>query len=377
MMETQGSVNTLNGDHRAHQELLGAYALGAVGQDEARALAAHVAGCPACRAELTRLRFAAMVLPLTIDERVPPPNSRHRLEARLMREINGPNVEARPASPAPFASFDSGGRSIPPSAPAPPVAPHQDASPEPRDYPTWPARVEPVRRDRRDRQTWPDWPERPDWRAQPGQFGQPPAPPTPPTPSVSSVPPFPAWPVWSGAAAPPAAPPTPPGLGPGPGLAQGPGSSRSRRSPLAWITAVAVLVLVSAGLLVWNLDLRRDLDDRETAETADTIALQAAQSTAGARATMTYLNEADVAGVMVIALYGAPPPPENEVYQLWLVHDSVVIPFGIFDPTTAQCAVTLPDPSAYQQLVITREPGPFGSPSAVGPTIFVAPLGAA
>jgi len=127
-------------------------------------------------------------------------------------------------------------------------------------------------------------------------------------------------------------------------------------------------------LLVWNLDLRRDLDDRETTDTAETIALQAAQSAAGARATMTYLNDADV---MVIALYGTPPPPPNEVYQLWLVHDTVVIPFGIFDPTTAQCAVTLPDPSAYQQVVITLEPGPFGSPSAVGPTIFVAPLGTA
>jgi len=141
--------------------------------------------------------------------------------------------------------------------------------------------------------------------------------------------------------------------------------------PLAWLATAALLVVTAAGLLAWNLDLRRDLDARQAPET---VALEAAEAEGDANATMTYLDDEDV---MVIALHGAPPPAENEVYQLWLVHDTVVIPFGIFDPATAECAVTLPDPAAYQQLVITREPGPFGSPSAVGPTILVAPLGTA
>jgi hypothetical protein len=51
--------------HEEAQELLGAYALDAVGADEAALVAAHVQGCPRCTAELAELREVAAMLAST------------------------------------------------------------------------------------------------------------------------------------------------------------------------------------------------------------------------------------------------------------------------------------------------------------------------
>ena len=74
-------------DHEYYQDLLGAYALGAVTEEEWRAVAAHAVACEACRAEVARLRAAAQALPLAVEDREPPPALRDRIQAAVLRDL--------------------------------------------------------------------------------------------------------------------------------------------------------------------------------------------------------------------------------------------------------------------------------------------------
>jgi hypothetical protein len=78
--------------HVEVDELLGAYALGAVSELEATTVREHLAGCLECSSNLQRLAAVAAVLPLAVDQ-VEPPAS---LRRRVMAEVNG---EAEPESP--------------------------------------------------------------------------------------------------------------------------------------------------------------------------------------------------------------------------------------------------------------------------------------
>jgi anti-sigma-K factor RskA len=64
-------------------ELLPAYALSALDDDEAALVAAHLTGCPACRAELQAFHELAGDLALIAPEATPSPHVRRRLLARV------------------------------------------------------------------------------------------------------------------------------------------------------------------------------------------------------------------------------------------------------------------------------------------------------
>lgn len=239
--------------HQTLRELLGAYALGAVSNDERQTVAAHLATCAECRAELISTRIAVDALPLSLDERMPSPALRDRLEAVIQ----------------------------PPAASG------------------WGATV-----------------------PRPGA--------EPPIPRRSNVR------QW-----------------------------RQRVAP--WAAAAVLLLAVSLGSLAWNVQLRRELDQRETVQT---IALQPDQAVAGADARMSYMAES---GVVVVTLENAPPLDPGEVYQLWLYEGDTPQPFGVFAPGSDRCALTV-DPAQYQTLAITAEPGPVGMPQPTTNPIFVAPI---
>lgn len=243
--------------HESLRELLGAYALGAVSDDERQRVAAHLATCAECRAELGALRIAVDALPLSLDALTPPPALRDRLQAAIESSASGDPGVATPAA----------------------ASRHGDQ---------------------------------------------------PPAPIVTTITPW-----------------------------------RQRVAP--WAAAAAVLLAVSLGMLAWNLQLRDELDRRETVQT---IALQPDQAGAGADARMSYMAES---GVGVVTLENAPPLDPGEVYQLWLFEGDTPQPFGVFDPATARCAVAA-DPKQYQMLAITAEPGPVGMPQPTSNPIFVAPI---
>ena len=79
-------------DHRDWRLSLGAFALGDLPPDERAAIAAHIEGCPECRAELRELEGVAALLPLADPARIegppvrPPADLGARIEAQIAAE---------------------------------------------------------------------------------------------------------------------------------------------------------------------------------------------------------------------------------------------------------------------------------------------------
>lgn len=75
-------------EHRMYRELLGAYALDATTSEEHAAVESHLAECSTCREEVETLRMVASLLPMTVDERVPPAS----LRGSILSAIGHPQV---------------------------------------------------------------------------------------------------------------------------------------------------------------------------------------------------------------------------------------------------------------------------------------------
>jgi hypothetical protein len=88
-------------DHRDWRLSLGAYALGDLPADERAALAAHLEGCPECRAELRSLEGVAALLPLADPAQIeqpaarPPADLGARIEAQIAAESSREGREKR------------------------------------------------------------------------------------------------------------------------------------------------------------------------------------------------------------------------------------------------------------------------------------------
>jgi anti-sigma-K factor RskA len=70
-------------DQDRFTESLAAFALGALGPDEAEALERHLEGCERCRVDLERLAPALQALPEAVEPLEPPPALRDRLMAEV------------------------------------------------------------------------------------------------------------------------------------------------------------------------------------------------------------------------------------------------------------------------------------------------------
>jgi anti-sigma factor RsiW len=92
--------------HEWYQDLLGAYALGALLPDEAAAFEAHLATCPTCPEELRRLRLGVHAFALTAEERDPSAELRNRIWAATFAPAEVASVSqphpARPVEPIPI-----------------------------------------------------------------------------------------------------------------------------------------------------------------------------------------------------------------------------------------------------------------------------------
>ncbi len=81
--------------HAEAEELLGAYALDALPDAEARRLEEHLAGCPEHAAAAAELRTTQSLLALTADEVPPPPELRQRIrQAVAVNPSQSPTVSA-------------------------------------------------------------------------------------------------------------------------------------------------------------------------------------------------------------------------------------------------------------------------------------------
>lgn len=85
-------------DHSDVYELIPVYALGALGEDEAREVEAHLQRCTACRAELAVYEGVADQIALAVPELEPPADLRERLLSRVERPAPEPAPLPRPVT---------------------------------------------------------------------------------------------------------------------------------------------------------------------------------------------------------------------------------------------------------------------------------------
>jgi anti-sigma-K factor RskA len=135
-----------------------------------------------------------------------------------------------------------------------------------------------------------------------------------------------------------------------------------------WAAAAAILLLLSAGLLVWNLRLREQI---AIAPLAETIALVPADVAPEARGEVTYLPQDDL---FILDVRDLPPLEPHQVYEVWLIgEDGIPAPCGVFDQPTDQHAM-IADRAQYETLAITAEPGPLGTEAPTGEIVATASL---
>ena len=140
----------------------------------------------------------------------------------------------------------------------------------------------------------------------------------------------------------------------------------SRATP--WMAAAVILLLLSAGLLVWNLQLREQIVGTPVAET---IALAPTDAAPDASGQVTHLPEDNL---LILEVRDLPPLESGQVYEVWLIGaDGVPAPAGVFDQPTDQHAVVA-DRAEYETLAITAEPGPLGTEAPTGEIVAIAAL---
>jgi anti-sigma-K factor RskA len=127
---------------------------------------------------------------------------------------------------------------------------------------------------------------------------------------------------------------------------------RSNRTGWApWLVA-AVLAIALAASLLWNAQLRSDLNDAP--ETA-TFAVSGTGPAAGVAGSLVVIEGQDEA---ILNLAGLSTLPADRAYQVWLIADGAPVPNVTFTPDAAGVAtVTVPGQIAdYRTLAITVEP---------------------
>jgi hypothetical protein len=82
-----------------HRDDAGAWVLGALAEDDARAFAAHLTACAACRRDVGELQGVADVLPMAAPQVVPPPELKERImgAVRAETDLAAPAPEHAPA----------------------------------------------------------------------------------------------------------------------------------------------------------------------------------------------------------------------------------------------------------------------------------------
>jgi anti-sigma-K factor RskA len=134
-----------------------------------------------------------------------------------------------------------------------------------------------------------------------------------------------------------------------------------------WAAATAALLLISLGLLYWNVQLRSQISALPPVET---MTLAATDMAPDAHGEVKYMPRE---GVLMVDVRDLPPLPEGYVYEVWLMRDGEPVPAGVFATATAQHAVVA-DPAQLTTLAITMEPGPMGTETPTGDIYATASL---
>ena len=121
-----------------------------------------------------------------------------------------------------------------------------------------------------------------------------------------------------------------------------------------WATAAAALLLISIGLLYWNLQIRNEI---ATTPQVQTVALAPTDMAPNVAGEVKYMPQE---GVVLLDVRDLPPLPDGYVYEVWLIGEGGAVAAGVFDDSTAQHAIAA-DRSQFDTVAVTREPGPMGT----------------
>lgn len=129
---------------------------------------------------------------------------------------------------------------------------------------------------------------------------------------------------------------------------------------------IPVLVLTILALLggVW-LGRVAFVSNEEAAPRV--IELEVEDKNLNASGRVELINDRDI---LLLTINAMPPPPEGQVYVVWVQKDDVTVRAGIWNPNSREFAFATWN-GRYDTLFITAEPGPLGSeqPTA-SPLIF-------
>jgi len=121
-------------------------------------------------------------------------------------------------------------------------------------------------------------------------------------------------------------------------------TSRRRIRPLTALVAAAAAVAIfaggaAAGGLLGSVGDERQSDQFAALNSASDVTREVTPLAAGGTAALISSDELDMAAVV---LTDAPALTEDEVYQLWYMHDQTVTSAGIVDPDAHQTYAMLP-----------------------------------
>jgi anti-sigma-K factor RskA len=149
----------------------------------------------------------------------------------------------------------------------------------------------------------------------------------------------------------------------------------------AWYAAAAALVL-AVGLAVWNVSLRRDLDQRDTELSAQARTLTDVAAGKVVAFTVTEPNSG-MSGVVVrppngpatLVLHGLNAPPDK-TFQVWALEGNRPVSLGVFTPDASGFKVVTLDNDLHNvdAVAITLEPSPRGSLAPTSAPLLVAPV---
>jgi anti-sigma-K factor RskA len=179
-----------------------------------------------------------------------------------------------------------------------------------------------------------------------------------------SAPVHPAYQVaWQGQATPRQEPP--PAT---PQLVQLPVPTARRQYPInAWAIAAALLLVISVAAVGWGIQ-----QSRLTGPPMRTVALDMADSAAGATGELAFIEQPPM---MLLTVDNMPPLPPDQVYEVWLIpHDGDPIPHGVFTTTSTSHALG-GSPADFQAVAVTMEPGPMGTMSPTTAPLVTATFG--